>query len=69
MEFTEEQRKNYKAFWEDLNCGVAKKETQKFSVNDKTYLFFETYSPLKDENGNVYKILKIGINISHLLTE
>ncbi|MGE0077816.1 MAG: PAS domain-containing protein [Bacteroidales bacterium] len=69
MEFTEEQRKNYKLFWEDLINGVVKKETHKFSVNDKTYLFYETYSPLKDESGTVYKILKIAVNVSHLLTD
>ncbi len=69
MEFTEEQRKNYRVFWEELNSGIVRKETHKFTVNDKTYLFFETYTPLKDEDGNVYKILKIAVNVSHLLTE
>lgn len=69
MEFTDEQRKNYKQFWEDLNNGIVKKETQKFSINDKAFLFYETYSPLKDDEGKVYKIIKIAVNISHLLTE
>ena len=69
MEFSDEQRKNYKLFWEELNSGIVRKETHKFTVNDKTYLFFETYTPLKDEDGNVYKILKIAVNVSHLLTE
>lgn len=69
MEFSDEQRKNYKLFWEELNSGIVRKETHKFTVNDKTYLFFETYTPLKDEEGNVYKILKIAVNVSHLLTE
>jgi len=69
MDFTEEQRKNYKLFWEELNSGIVKKETHKFTVNDKTYLFFETYTPLKNEDGTVYKIIKIGVNVSHLLKE
>lgn len=69
MEFSDEQRKNYKLFWEELNSGIVRKETHKFTVNDKTYLFFETYTPLKDEDGKVYKILKIAVNVSHLLTE
>jgi len=69
MEFSDEQRKNYKLFWEELNSGIVRKETHKFTVNDKTYLFFETYTPLKEEDGNVYKILKIAVNVSHLLTE
>ncbi|QKG81050.1 PAS domain-containing protein [Tenuifilum thalassicum] len=67
MEFTEEQRKNYTQFWEDLNKGIVRKETHKFSLNEKDYLFYETYTPIKDENGKVYKIMKIAFNISHLL--
>lgn len=69
MEFSDEQRKNYRIFWEELNSGIVRKETHKFTVNEKTYLFYETYTPLKDEEGNVYKILKIAVNLSHLLTE
>jgi len=69
MEFTEEQRKNYKQFWEDLNNGIVRKETSKFSINDKTYLFYETYTPIRDAEGNVVKIMKIAFNVSHLLSE
>ncbi len=69
MEFTEEQRKNYKQFWEDLNNGIARKETHRFTVNDKTYLFYETYTPIKDADGHVFKIMKIAFNVSHLLSD
>lgn len=69
MEFTEEQRKNYKQFWEDLNNGIVRKETHKFTINDKNYLFYETYTPIRDEDGKVFKILKIAFNVSHLLTD
>lgn len=69
MEFTDEQRKNYKQFWEDLNNGIVRKETSRFTVNDKTYLFYETYTPIKDADGNVFKIMKIAFNVSHLLTD
>jgi PAS fold. len=69
MEFTEEQRKNYESFWNDLNKGLIRKETHKFTVNSKKYLFYETYTPLNDENGTVYKILKIAVNVSHLLKD
>ncbi len=69
MEFTEEQRKNYKQFWEDLNNGVFRKETHKFSINEKNYLFYETYTPIKNNEDKVIKILKIAFNISHLLTD
>jgi len=69
MEFTDEQRKNYKQFWDDLNNGIVRKETSKFSINDKTYLFYETYTPIRDAEGNVVKIMKIAFNVSHLLSE
>lgn len=69
LDFTDEQRKNYKQFWDDLNSGIARKETHRFTVGKRTYLFFETYTPLKDENGKVFKIMKIAVNVSHLLHE
>ncbi len=69
LDFTDEQRKNYKQFWDDLNSGIARKETHRFTVGKRTSLFFETYTPLQDENGNVFKIMKIAVNVSHLLHE
>lgn len=67
MDFTDEQRKNYKTFWEDLNNGVVKQETQQFTVNDVKYMFHETYSPIKGSDGKICKIIKIAVNISHLI--
>ena len=69
IDFTEDQRNKYKQFWGNLNNGMIQQETYKFTLNDKTYLFYETYTPVKDANGKVYKILKIAVNISHLLND
>lgn len=66
MELTAEQRDNYQQFWVDLNLGMIRQETSKFVVNEHTYTFHETYSPITDANGKVYKIIKIAVNISHL---
>lgn len=64
MEFDVEQQKEYDRFWLDLKNGVVKKVTNKFTIDDVAYTFDETYSPLMDEQGQVYKIVKIASNIS-----
>lgn len=64
MEFNPEQQKEYDKFWNDLRSGVVKKETNKFIIDDISYTFEETYSPLMDEQGLVYKIIKIANKIS-----
>jgi len=64
MEFNTEQQKEYDKFWNDLRNGVIKRETHKFIIDDISYTFEETYSPLMDEQGVVYKIVKIANKIS-----
>jgi|GEM_PF-73892 PAS domain S-box-containing protein len=66
MEFTEEQKLNYNKFWEDLRNGLTKKVINKLVINEKTFVFEETYTPMKDQNGQVYKIIKIASNVSNL---
>ncbi len=58
------QKKEYDKFWNDLRRGVIKKETTKLKVNNETYTFLETYTPIYDENRKIYKILKIAHNIT-----
>jgi len=64
MEFTDEQQKEYEKFWNDLRVGAVKKITNKFIIDNTTYIFDETYTPLMDEQGLVYKIIKIAHNVS-----
>jgi methyl-accepting chemotaxis protein len=64
MDFTEEQKKEYEKFWNDLKSGKIKKQTNIVKINKKTHKFTETYTPIKDANGNIVKILKIANNIS-----
>jgi len=63
-EFTKKQKAEYDKFWRDLKDGFAKKEKTKFVIRDKEIVLFEVYTPIKDENGIVKKILKISNNIS-----
>jgi PAS domain S-box-containing protein len=64
MDFTEEQKKEYEQFWNDLKSGKIKKQTNVVKINNQTHKFTETYTPIKDANGNIVKILKIANNIS-----
>lgn len=64
MEFNDEQQKEYEKFWNDLRSGVFKKVTNKFTLDNITYTFDETYTPLVDEQGLVYKIIKIAHNVN-----
>jgi len=58
------QKKDYEKFWNDLRRGIIKKETTKLKVNNETFTFLETYTPIYDENRKIYKILKIAHNIT-----
>ena len=64
MEFTKKQKAEYDKFWRDLKNGFSKKEKTTFIVRDKEIILFEVYTPIKDENGIVKKIIKISNDIS-----
>ena len=64
MEFTDQQKDAYDNFWRELRAGKIQKETTKVKVNSKELIFAETYTPLRNEEGTVYKILKISTNIT-----
>ncbi len=58
------QQKEYDKFWMDLRAGRQRKETNSFKVAGVSYTFEETYTPIRDESGLIYKILKIANNIA-----
>ena len=64
MHFTEKQQNEYDKFWRELRQGKVQKETSTVEINSKQFVFAETYTPIKNEDGDVYKILKISNNIS-----
>ena len=67
IDFTEEQERRYKQFWNDLKKGIIKKEKTKVHIQNKTYLFMESYTPIYNEEGEIYKILKIANDISEYI--
>ncbi len=56
--------KDYKKFWDDILNGEMKSTENKIKINNKEIYFSETYSPIKDENEKVVKIMKIAFDIT-----
>ncbi|MFC2096316.1 cache domain-containing protein [Bacteroidota bacterium] len=67
IDFTKEQKLQYDQFWKDLNNGIVKKEKTQVTIKGNTYLFMESYTPIYNEEGDVYKILKIANDISEYI--
>ena len=69
LDMSPEKKREYDQFWNDLRNGIPHKQINKFIVNNKSFVFQETYTPIKDEQGDVYKILKISNNITNLVAD
>ncbi|MCK5028662.1 MAG: GAF domain-containing protein [Bacteroidales bacterium] len=69
VDFTEEQERRYQQFWKDLKSGMVKKEKTRVTIKNNTYLFMESYTPIYNEDGDIYKILKIANDISEYIEE
>lgn len=61
---SEEEKKNYNTFWNELLQGQTKKRKTRLSVNDKEHILLETYTAIYNERGEVYKVLKIAADIT-----
>lgn len=64
LDLTPEKQREYDKFWSDLRNGITRREINSFTIGGKQFVLQETYSPIKDEQGHVYKILKIAVNTS-----
>ncbi len=64
MEFTKQQKTEYEKFWRELRSGKVIKETTTTKANGIEYVFAETYTPIRNADGEIYKILKISNNIT-----
>jgi PAS domain-containing protein len=52
-------QEEYMQFWQELRQGHIKKQTSHIQVDERDFIFAETYTPLYDDNGDVFKIMKI----------
>lgn len=66
LNLSESQKKAYDNFWNELKRGEVKTETHEIEVKGKNFRFFETFIPIKNQNDEVIKILKISNDITHL---
>ena len=63
LDLTSAQMKEHDRFWLDLKNGIQKRQINVYKVKGINYKFQETYTPIRDESGLVYKILKISNNL------
>ncbi|MBS4013834.1 MAG: GAF domain-containing protein [Bacteroidetes bacterium] len=68
VEFTNEQKKEYTKFWDDLKNGKIRKEHTKLIVEGKVHHLMETYAPIFDTKGEVVKIFKIANDVTESKT-
>ncbi len=59
LELTEEMKKEYGSFWDNLKAGISKKVRSTINWKGKQSHLLETYIPIKDSDGRVYKIMKL----------
>lgn len=58
------QKAQYDSFWTDLRKGHTKYLEVKVANNGNIYWLAETYAPIYDQFGKIYKVFKIAINIT-----
>ncbi|MBP9490450.1 MAG: PAS domain-containing methyl-accepting chemotaxis protein [Aliarcobacter sp.] len=57
--------KEYSNFWSDLNKGIVQTSEFKRIKKDGTHIFIQaSYTPIKDNNGKVYEIIKFAQDIT-----
>jgi PAS domain S-box-containing protein len=61
---TDDQKMTYEQFWSNLRRGQIQKQTTRVNMHGKEFLFLETYTPIRNANGEVYKVLKVATDIS-----
>jgi PAS domain S-box-containing protein len=64
IDFTEEQKKQYDQFWNDLMDGKIKRQKTQVTIKGQTFIFIESYTPIYDQEGNIQKIIKIANDVS-----
>jgi PAS domain S-box-containing protein len=60
---TEQQKKEYGIFWDNLKAGMTKKTKSKLSWAGRSIELLETYIPVRDTEGRVSKIMKLAFEI------
>jgi methyl-accepting chemotaxis protein len=62
---TDEQKMTYEQFWSNIRKGQIQKQTTKVKMKGKDFIFLETYTPIQNSLGEVYKVLKVATDITN----
>lgn len=65
MILTDQQKMHYEQFWSNLRRGEIQKQTTRVMMGGKEFVFLETYTPIRNANGEVYKVLKVATDITN----
>ncbi len=57
-----EQQRNYDEFWGNLKMGKVQKITNTVNIKGRDLTFVETYTPVQNENHEIYKVIKVAID-------
>ncbi|MGD9976573.1 MAG: GAF domain-containing protein [Bacteroidales bacterium] len=60
---SDQQKKEYGIFWDNLKAGLTKKTKSTLSWSGKSIELLETYIPVKDSDGKVSKIMKLAFEL------
>ncbi|KAB2870627.1 MAG: PAS domain S-box protein [Bacteroidales bacterium] len=63
---SDHDKDDYNKFWGDLMKGLIKKRKTKLGIKGDEFVLLETYTPIFDPHGDVYKILKIATDITNI---
>lgn len=62
--FTEQQQEGYNRFWEELRMGSIQRDVNTVRTPKGDFTFIETYTPVRNANHEVYKVIKVAVNAS-----
>lgn len=64
-----EKKKEFDKLWDDLKEGKTRKIIQHILAKGKNLYFSEVYIPVKDNNGEIFKVINLAIDISETIRQ
>lgn len=64
--FSDSEKVSYDKLWKDILKGNIRKNKTRIKVHGQEHTLLETYTPILDHSGNLYKILKIALDITNI---
>lgn len=64
FEYDQIQKEEFDNFWKEITQGAVKSREVRTTLNNQSYWMSETYAPIKNTDGEIFKIFKIATNIT-----